>query len=194
MYGTLAIHLYNIGLRTPRAPPRCLPNIGFRVPVLRWPYCDMWCVAVFHITPCLYSHSSVQGFFAFRIYTLSQKLYIPILCWTMSLMRLAAHTVMGIEAVRMTSWASYEAQWRPLLTTIWVVSATNDVIITTSLVFLLFRQRSYVHKRYLSRILGCVSISLPHFFRTVAVMDKIILWTVGMAWIYLHIIFTYSLV
>ncbi|KAJ7823853.1 hypothetical protein B0H14DRAFT_2825488 [Mycena olivaceomarginata] len=102
----------------------------------------------------------VQGFFSFRIYALSKRLYIPILSWTMSLMRLAAHTVMGVEAVRMTSWASYEAQWRPLLTAIWIVSAANDVLITTTLVYLLYRQRSHVHKR------------------TVAVMDKIILWTV----------------
>ncbi|KAJ7717869.1 hypothetical protein B0H16DRAFT_1475849 [Mycena metata] len=97
------------------------------------------------IVACGSPTSAVQGFFSFRIYTLSNRLYIPILSWTMSLMRLAAHTVMGVKAVRMASWASYEAQWRPLLTAIWIVSATNDVLITTT---------------------------------TVAVVDKIILWTV----------------
>jgi hypothetical protein len=75
-------------------------------------------------------------------------------------MRLAAHTVMGVEAVRMTSWASYEAQWRPLLTAIWIVSAANDVLITTTLVYLLYRQRSHVHKRYLFQVIGCIIMLL----------------------------------
>jgi hypothetical protein len=106
------------------------------------------------------SRSAVQGFFSFRIYTLSKRLYIPILSWTMSLMRLAAHTVMGVEAVRMTSWASYEAQWRPLLTAIWIVSAANDVLITTTLVYLLYCQRSHVHKRYLFQVIRCIIMLL----------------------------------
>ncbi|KAF7362624.1 hypothetical protein MVEN_00611400 [Mycena venus] len=46
----------------------------------------------------------VQGFFSFRIYTLSKKLYIPILSWGFSLWRLGGGAVLFITALRMTSF------------------------------------------------------------------------------------------
>jgi hypothetical protein len=36
----------------------------------------------------------------------------------------------------------------PLITSAWIVRVANDLLITITLVFLLRRQRKYVHKRY----------------------------------------------
>ncbi|KAJ7916147.1 hypothetical protein B0H13DRAFT_2323635 [Mycena leptocephala] len=104
--------------------------------------------------------ASVQGFFSFRIYALSQKLYISILIWGMAFLRLLACTVMFVGVLDMTSLAHYETQWGWLLTATWSVSTANDWTITATLVVLLYKQRANVFKR------------------TAALVDKIIAWTI----------------
>jgi len=107
--------------------------------------------------------SCVQGFFAYRIYAFSENLYIPILSWAMSFLRLLGATVSFATALKMSSVAGYEVQWGWLFTALWVVGFVNDLTITVTLVFFLLRQRSNAYKR------------------TGAVVDKLIAWTIGLA-------------
>ncbi|KAJ7851106.1 hypothetical protein B0H13DRAFT_2360385 [Mycena leptocephala] len=69
------------------------------------------------------------GFFSFRIYAFSKKLYIPCLSWMMSVLRLLGCT------------------WKWLATFVWSVSTTNDLMISATLVVLLRNQRNNVHTR-----------------------------------------------
>ncbi|KAJ7916149.1 hypothetical protein B0H13DRAFT_2323637 [Mycena leptocephala] len=106
--------------------------------------------------------ASVQGFFSSRIYALSKKLYISILIWGMTFLRLLGCIVMLVGVLNMTSLVHYEAQWGWLLTATWSVSAANDWTITATLVVLLYKQRANVFKR------------------TAALVDKIIAWTIDL--------------
>ncbi|KAJ7822143.1 hypothetical protein B0H13DRAFT_1920308 [Mycena leptocephala] len=102
----------------------------------------------------------VQGFFAFRIYRLSNKLHIPILCWVLSFLRVLGDIVLLATAAQKIPVEIYEAHWMWLFTALCSVSAANDLVITVTLVTILVRQRTYAHKR------------------TVALMDKLIVWTI----------------
>ncbi|KAF7348633.1 hypothetical protein MVEN_01381300 [Mycena venus] len=101
----------------------------------------------------------VQGFFAFRIYRFSRKIIIPIIILIMTFLRLVGTIVLFATAWKMRSMDGYIAQWRWLATCIWSVTAAIDLTITTTLVFLLHRERDNVHRR------------------TAATVDKLILWT-----------------
>ncbi|KAJ7735588.1 hypothetical protein B0H14DRAFT_2994781 [Mycena olivaceomarginata] len=103
---------------------------------------------------------TVQSFFAYRIYAFTKKLYIPIISWSMSFVRLLGVTAVCVTTARMTSAVTYEAQWSWLLTSLWSVSAANDLTITATLVTHLIIQRSHAHKR------------------TVALVDKLVIWTI----------------
>ncbi|KAJ7758301.1 hypothetical protein B0H16DRAFT_1720903 [Mycena metata] len=102
----------------------------------------------------------VQGFFSLRIYRLSERRLVPMLVAVMLLFRLASSLVIGATGFRETSLGSYEARWGWLFLTAWSVSAASDLIITGTLVAILFRQRTY---------------GLP---RTGALVDKLIAWTI----------------
>ncbi|KAJ7902809.1 hypothetical protein B0H14DRAFT_2555289 [Mycena olivaceomarginata] len=103
---------------------------------------------------------SVQGFFSFRIYAFSKKLWIPLLIWAMAFLRVLACTVLFAGALGITFWARYEAQWEWLFMAKWAVSSMNDLTITVTMLFLLSKQRNNVHTR------------------TAALMDKLITWTI----------------
>ncbi|KAF8194410.1 hypothetical protein K438DRAFT_1827945 [Mycena galopus ATCC 62051] len=102
---------------------------------------------------------SVQGFFAFRVYTLSQKLFVLIICWVMSALRAVMATLITITLLQETSVAKYEVQWKWALTTLWSVSSVNDLTITMVLVIILAGKRNT-------------------FKRTTALVDKLILYTI----------------
>ncbi|KAJ7733349.1 hypothetical protein B0H16DRAFT_164548 [Mycena metata] len=102
----------------------------------------------------------VQGFFSSRIYRFSERLYVPVIIWFLALVRLLGGIGIMITGLRMKSVVVYEMQWKWLLLADWSISAFNDVLITLSLVFLLYRQRGNGLKR------------------TVALVDKLILWTI----------------
>ncbi|KAJ7727775.1 hypothetical protein B0H16DRAFT_1428921 [Mycena metata] len=106
------------------------------------------------IEPC------VQSFFSLRIYRLSKKLYIPALSWILSFVRFTVNMVGAAAALRMKSMPGYLAQWEWLIMADWCISVTNDVAITVTLVFLLYRQRTNAYKR------------------TALLMDKLIAWTI----------------
>ncbi|KAF8152106.1 hypothetical protein K438DRAFT_1987916 [Mycena galopus ATCC 62051] len=102
----------------------------------------------------------VHGFFAFRIYTFTKKLYIPCLIWFMAFLNLLGLIGIFIASMRATSWGSYLAQFEWLPTTTWSINVACDVAITATLVVVLRRQRSWAHNK------------------TVALVDKIIVWTI----------------
>ncbi|KAJ7886343.1 hypothetical protein B0H13DRAFT_898990 [Mycena leptocephala] len=105
---------------------------------------------------------AASGFFSFRIYAFSRKLWIPTVIWGMSFLRLLGSLVVCITTLRMSSLARFVAQWEWFITTVWSISAANDLAITATLVVLLRHRRSTV-------------IDLK---RTAALVDKLILWTV----------------
>jgi len=101
----------------------------------------------------------VQGFFSFRIYTLSRTLVIPIISWFLSFLRLVVGTAVFITAYRMTALPIFEAQFGWLITTAASVGVGNDLLITVTLVLVLQKQRGEVQAR------------------TVPLVDRLIIWT-----------------
>jgi hypothetical protein len=87
----------------------------------------------------------VQGFFAYRIYAFTKKLYIPIFSWSLSFVRFLGSVTIFATALRMTSFPTYAEQWGWLLTSVWCISAANDLTITTSLVTKLFTSLAYTN-------------------------------------------------
>ncbi|KAF7342410.1 O-methylsterigmatocystin oxidoreductase [Mycena venus] len=65
--------------------------------------------------------TSVQVFFAFRIYKFSKKLQIPIVCWTLSFVRQLAALTIFVTALRPIPVATYDLKWRWLFLTYWSV-------------------------------------------------------------------------
>ncbi|KAJ6570853.1 hypothetical protein DFH09DRAFT_1277484 [Mycena vulgaris] len=102
----------------------------------------------------------VQGFFASRIYRLSQALFVPCLCGFLALLRLLVCTFLFISAIHMTSMIEWETQWSWMFTSIWAISSSNDIILAIALTRLLWRHRAQTESK-----------------RTIALMDKIIKWT-----------------
>ncbi|KAJ7044025.1 hypothetical protein C8F04DRAFT_686861 [Mycena alexandri] len=102
----------------------------------------------------------VQGFFTFRIYAFSEKLFIPVLLWTTIFLHLLGSIVILVTESRSTLLADYEERWGWLFAAVWILSVANDVTITATLVIVLRRRRPYVLQR------------------TTALVDKIIVWTI----------------
>ncbi|KAJ7842410.1 hypothetical protein B0H13DRAFT_2365247 [Mycena leptocephala] len=102
----------------------------------------------------------VQGFFSYRIYAFSKKLFIPSLTWVMGFLRLLIGTAIFCTTLRMTSVHDFETQWGWLLAASWSVSAVNDVTITATLATILLYQRTNAQKR------------------TLALIDKLVAWTI----------------
>ncbi|KAJ7839535.1 hypothetical protein B0H14DRAFT_2361127 [Mycena olivaceomarginata] len=105
--------------------------------------------------------SLVQGFFSYRIYAFTKRLYIPILSWSMSFVRFLGTMAIFVTALHMTAISGYEEQWGWLLTIVWCVSVANDLTIAAALVANLISHRSHIHKR------------------TVVLVDKLVVWTIG---------------
>ncbi|KAJ6580817.1 hypothetical protein B0H19DRAFT_485440 [Mycena capillaripes] len=101
----------------------------------------------------------VQGFFSFRIYRLSKRLYLPLLTWTLSFLFLGATAVVFVNGLQALPFSAFEKQWGWLLNSLWSVAAGNDLIIALALVFSLYRGRD----------------ESP---RIGAVVDKLIAWTI----------------
>ncbi|KAJ7908683.1 hypothetical protein B0H13DRAFT_2661914 [Mycena leptocephala] len=57
----------------------------------------------------------VQGFFSYRIYAFSKKLFIPSLTWVMAFLRMLSGIVVFYIALRMTSLHDSETQWATIL-------------------------------------------------------------------------------
>ncbi|KAJ6510536.1 hypothetical protein C8R45DRAFT_964440 [Mycena sanguinolenta] len=104
----------------------------------------------------------VQGFFAFRIYRLSGRRYIPAVIWTLgftqlllSVLPLVSGTLQGLIPI-----AAFETQQTWVVYSTMGVSAANDLIIATTLVYYLYLERAHAARR------------------TIIVIDKLIQWTI----------------
>ncbi|KAF7369546.1 hypothetical protein MVEN_00284500 [Mycena venus] len=106
---------------------------------------------------------SVQGFFTWRTYTFSNKLFIPLLISAMILVRMIGSTVLAVMGFRMTLLAPFEKQWGSLFTALFIISAIIDLTITVTLVVFLRNRRNVAHER------------------TMALIDKLIKWTIETA-------------
>ncbi|KAJ7176880.1 hypothetical protein C8R46DRAFT_1077587 [Mycena filopes] len=89
----------------------------------------------------------VQGFFSFRIYTLSQSRIIPSIAYLLSFLRLLIGTAVFVTALRMTSLQIFEAQFGWLITTAVSIGVANDLLITTTLVANLRGKRTEIQPR-----------------------------------------------
>ncbi|KAJ7791336.1 hypothetical protein B0H14DRAFT_3890662 [Mycena olivaceomarginata] len=91
-----------------------------------------------------------------------EKLYIPILIWIMTFLRLLAGFGCLISGLRMASLVALHKQRLWLSEVAWSISAATDLTIAATLVFHLHQQRKKVNKSS----------------RTAALVDKLILWTI----------------
>ncbi|KAJ7029228.1 hypothetical protein C8F04DRAFT_1288750 [Mycena alexandri] len=101
----------------------------------------------------------VQVFFAYRIYAVSNSLYIPCLSWFLSFCRLLGSIMGCVYGFRTKTIPDYEVEWAWLLNSLWSVAAGNDLIIAGTLVYWLSRRRPEGDRR------------------TVALVDKLVAWT-----------------
>ncbi|KAF9457208.1 hypothetical protein BDZ94DRAFT_257238 [Collybia nuda] len=85
----------------------------------------------------------VQGFFAFRIYHLSGTLYISLICWTLSLLRLGGGLALAAEGYfdvsRVPNTVLLTTTYAWLITMSLIVGAFVDVLIAASLCYYLKR-------------------------------------------------------
>jgi hypothetical protein len=88
----------------------------------------------------------VEAFFAFRIYALSKKLYIPIFSWIMSCLCVVGASV--ICAVPVEKILRDITRSRGLLIALWSVAAIKDLTVTTTLLVILVCERNNAYKRY----------------------------------------------
>ncbi|KAF7350660.1 hypothetical protein MSAN_01626500 [Mycena sanguinolenta] len=109
---------------------------------------------------CPYRSMRAKVFFAFRIYVFTKKVYIPLFIWFMAFLPLLGGIILFALTLRVTSVRIYVANWEWLVVTNWSLSVATDLMITTTLVVVLRRQRSRAHNK------------------TVVVVDKLILWTI----------------
>ncbi|KAJ7082892.1 hypothetical protein B0H15DRAFT_433608 [Mycena belliarum] len=107
------------------------------------------------VAPC------VQSFFAHRIYRLSRRWPVPLLCYALSLARLAGAVCAAVAEFRTVSIAEFEDRWEALVLGVWAVGAANDVLIAGTLAWLFARRRCE---------------GLPK--RSLRMVDKLIVWTI----------------
>ncbi|KAJ7118435.1 hypothetical protein C8R43DRAFT_1036276 [Mycena crocata] len=103
--------------------------------------------------------SSVQLFFAHRVFQISRTPYIPVFCGALSVSRLVGTLVLAGYAFSV-DFTGYLARFGWLLNAVWSISAANDVLIAGTLAFYLYRARFDAQKR------------------TVVLLDKLIAWSI----------------
>ncbi|KAF7351214.1 hypothetical protein MSAN_01552500 [Mycena sanguinolenta] len=103
--------------------------------------------------------TGVQAFFAARIYRISESLYIPCLSWMLSFSRLLGSIAVCFYGLRLKTIPDFDARFAWLLNSLWSVASANDVLIAATLVYWLSKRRGEGDQR------------------TVALVDKLIAWT-----------------
>jgi hypothetical protein len=99
----------------------------------------------------------VQGFFTFRVYTLSKRLYITLVISVMLLLRLLSTCGVFVTGISMTSLLSFERQWGWMVIVSLAISSATDLTITTLLVGFLLKQCS---NRYCPEVSDTQSLNL----------------------------------
>ncbi|KIJ68851.1 hypothetical protein HYDPIDRAFT_107117 [Hydnomerulius pinastri MD-312] len=114
-------------------------------------------LAVFFTTPICFT---VQAFFTFRMWRLSNTLLLPLFCLTLSILVFISGLTLTGAAVGMTNLAEFEQTRSWLITSSNVLAAVCDTSITLGLAYFLKQKRS---------------LSLTP---TANIIDLLILWTV----------------
>lgn len=104
--------------------------------------------------------SIVQSFFAYRLYKLSSRLTIAIICWALSVVRLGTVLCISVTTCQASSVHEYVDHWKWLVIFSLSISAFVDLMIAGSLSYCLWSRREDVFK---------------HAQR---VVDKLIAWTI----------------
>ncbi|KAJ7050347.1 hypothetical protein C8F01DRAFT_1179534 [Mycena amicta] len=107
--------------------------------------------------------ASVQGFFAFRIWSLAPTKFVrivPVLVWISAFVYLIATAAASALEVSAASVPAFIDQYGWLLLVPWIINLINDNTITISLVLLLLSTRT------------------KGLNRTTALLDKLIKWTI----------------
>jgi len=102
----------------------------------------------------------VQAFYTDRIRRFVGNLYVPVLLWTLSFLRLVGSYVLVVVSFHVPSVTEYEAVWGWMFTLLFTMGAFIDLAIASFLGYSLHRQRKKVFKT------------------TVKVLDRLIWWTV----------------
>ncbi len=88
------------------------------------------CGKLMHASIGTRSPFAVQGFFAFRIWALSNRIYIPFLIWVLSFVRLLGGAVSFGAALHTDSMVSNDMRLRWLIKAVWSVGVATDVTTT----------------------------------------------------------------
>ncbi|KAK7007666.1 hypothetical protein R3P38DRAFT_3365947 [Favolaschia claudopus] len=103
----------------------------------------------------------VQGFFAYRIFRISNRLLIPAAIWVLASLRLILSCVVFGIALRLSSFHSYYEHWGSFSLFLWSAGAGNDIFTTVVLLHVLYSHRRAIGQK-----------------RTVALVDKLIIWSI----------------
>jgi len=101
----------------------------------------------------------VQVFFAYRVWKIMNRSFIGVICWVVSFSRFIGAIVACVEVFKAPTIAEFAHDWRWLLTTILVASASVDVAIAASLCCFLIHHRGST------------------FDKTTRVLDRLVAWT-----------------
>ncbi|KAJ7673500.1 hypothetical protein B0H17DRAFT_947144 [Mycena rosella] len=90
---------------------------------------------------------SVQAFYAFRIYRLSGRLWIPVICWVLCGTRWVILMACSIAAFIQPDLVKFKLRFWGLVVSALALSSILDVLITTSTCYYLWNQRSSAFQR-----------------------------------------------
>ncbi|KAJ8072566.1 hypothetical protein PM082_016125 [Marasmius tenuissimus] len=102
----------------------------------------------------------IQSFLAWRIKGMAGSWTLTLMCWLMSLARMAMALISFVQGIKMTSLQECLREWGWSIIATIVIGAANDVVITLSLIWVLTQRRSATASK-----------------STLAVIDTLILWT-----------------
>jgi len=107
----------------------------------QWLGQSQWTLAL--ISPFTsYVGATVQIFLIYRIRMLSGGLFIPVIAWCGSILRVALGTTSGIVLGKSKTTLDYLERYEWLITTVFILSAVLDVLTTVALSYHLWLRRS----------------------------------------------------
>ncbi|KAG1871214.1 hypothetical protein DFJ58DRAFT_762833 [Suillus subalutaceus] len=104
----------------------------------------------------------VQSFYAFRLWKLSEKIFLPILCETISVVAQISTLILSPRAFGMTNLTDFENSQISLITLSFVARAVCDLITTAAITWTLYHKRG----------------SKLESTTTTTTIDRLIYWTI----------------
>jgi hypothetical protein len=102
----------------------------------------------------------VQSFYAFRLWRLSEKKFLPILCATISVVAQISTLILSPRAFHMTDLTVFEDSHILLITLSFIARATCDLITTAAISWSLYQKR------------------VSNFENAMTMIDRLIYWTI----------------